>query len=473
MRARVLCTVLLASTVGIGAGPAPAADLREAWLATRQHHPDMAAATATRAAGEARLLQAGRLWNPTVTTQLAAGAMGSRTSSQGAAFSLPGAARASGVGFDTSVSGGPGARWSLEARMPLYSPERSAQERQLRLAAESAGLQASLVQQQLMLHTAQQYFAVVQSQQQYQLLLRQQTATQQARQEATDRFRVGDTPITDVREAEARALAVSAQVQAADVEVQIARQTLAQTTGWDQEQLPQLQPPATLAFAASGVPGGRALPPLAHWLELAARDNLELRAQALAVTLAEQEVAKATRAASMKVDLVAQAGADHLSGSGPWGPASNAARQYALGVQIQVPLSTGGQLDARLQELLHLQDKAQADLESGRLAVAQRVHATWLRLQAGAARTEALDSAQLAARVRLDATQLGRQVGDRTTLALLQAHSDATQSQTDLLQHRIRMAHDYLQLMALTGRLDEDALQAATDSARMPTLPKF
>ena len=153
--------LLSAALLACGMGAAQAADLHEAWLAARQQHPDMAAATATRAAGEARRVQASRLWNPSVTAQAAAGAMGSQTSAQGAAFSMPGTPQTSGVGFDTSVRSGPGTSWGVEARMPLYNPERSAQGRQLLLSADLAELQAASVQQQLMLRTAQQYFSAV------------------------------------------------------------------------------------------------------------------------------------------------------------------------------------------------------------------------------------------------------------------------------------------------------------------------
>jgi outer membrane protein len=463
--------LLSAALLACGMGAAQAADLREAWLAARQQHPDMAAATATRAAGEARRVQASRLWNPSVTAQAAAGAMGSQTSAQGAAFSMPGTPQTSGVGFDTSVRSGPGTRWGVEARMPLYNPERSAQGRQLLLSADLAELQAASVQEQLMLRTAQQYFSAVLAQQQRALLLRQQEATDQALKEALDRFALGDSPITDVREAEARAQANAALVQAADVEMQIARQALAQTTGWNPAQLPPLHLPASSGNETTALRDGKPLAPLSHWLDLAAQDNLQVRTQAQALALAEQEATKAARFASTKVDLVAQAGGDHLSGSGRWGSASNSARQYMVGVQIQVPLYTGGQLDARHQELLRLQVKAQADLDSTRLAVAQQVRTSWLHLQAGAARTQALESALRSAQVRLQATQLGRQVGDRTTLDLLQAHNDAMQSQSNLLGHQTRMAQERLQLMALAGQLDEAALQAATDTAHMLAPP--
>ena len=57
-------------------GLASAGSLSEAWLAARQHDPDMAVAQAARQTGDARRQQARALWNPTVGASASAGLMG-------------------------------------------------------------------------------------------------------------------------------------------------------------------------------------------------------------------------------------------------------------------------------------------------------------------------------------------------------------------------------------------------------------
>lgn len=450
--------LIAAACLAGAAAVAQTADLRDAWQSASGHHPDMAAAEASMAAGDARRLQARRVWQPTVAMQATAGAMGAQTRSEGAAFALPGAPRTPGVGFDTSVHHGPGARWGLEARLPVYSPQRSAQERQLDLSADMAELEAAAMRQQLMLSTAQQYFAAVLTQQQHALLLRHQEASEKALSEAQDRFRLGDAPVTDLREAEARSRAVAAQLQAAEVEMHIAQNALAQTTGWSATRLPTLAPPAPPARVASDHSAGA----LERWLDTASQHNLDLRLKAQRAALAEQEASKAARFAAAQVDVVAQAGGDRVSGTGRWGSASNASRQYAVGLQVQVPLFTGGQRAAREQELQSLLQKARAEHDSARLSVAQQVRAVWLRLHAGAAHGQALEAALQAARERLGATTLGRQVGDRTTLELLHAQNDLLQAETQVLQHRSRLAQERLTLSALAGSLAEPELAQAT-----------
>ncbi len=453
MRMKPLWAALLA----LGITGAHAADLLQAWQAARQHDPEMAVAQAAQQAGQTRRDQASALWRPTVAATVAGGAMGSQTSTAGASFSAPGFGTSTNVGFNTSVDNSLGGRWSIGARMPVYSPERTAQGRKLTLSADLAEVQWQAAEQALMLQTAERYFAVALAQDALRLLQRQQMAVNKALVEAKDRFALGDAPVTDTHEAAARARAIDAQVLAAEVDLQIAQRALADTTGWPADALQVAPAPALLATAP--------LPALPQWLDQAAAANPGLRQQTLAVEVARQDVAQYARGAGTTVDLVAQASREHLSGSGRYGQGSNTARQHLVGVQITVPLYTGGQRSARQQELLHLQAKAEAELDRARQQVAQQTRAAWLRLQAGAARTEAQDAALRASQARLGATQLGRQVGDRTTLDLLNAQNDATAAELALAQLRTTLTLERLRLLALTGQLDERALHAATVDA--------
>jgi outer membrane protein len=364
------------------------------------------------------------------------------------------------VAFNTSVDNGPGARWSIGARMPIYSPERTAQGRKLTLSADLADVQWQAAEQALMLQTAERYFAVALAQDALRLLQRQQTAVNKALVEAQDRFELGDAPVTDTHEAAARARGIDAQVLAAEVDLQIAQRALADTTGWSVDALQVAPAPALLASPA--------LPALPQWLDQAAAANPGLRQQTLAVEVARQDVAQYARGAGTTVDLVAQASREHLSGAGRYGHGSNTAQQHMVGVQVTVPLYTGGQRSARQQELLHLQTKAEAELDRARQQVAQQTRAAWLRLQSGAARTEAQNAALRASQARLDATQLGRQVGDRTTLDLLNAQNDAAGAELAMAQLRTSLTLERLRLLALTGQLDERALHAATVDAPAP-----
>jgi outer membrane protein len=441
-------------TVGaliISAFPAQAMDLMEAWQATRQHDPQSAVSQAARQAGETRRTQAVSLWRPAVMLSASAGRMTGETEMTGAHFSAPGLGESDGVGFATSINNGTSTRWTLSARQPLFNLERKAQSRQLEIAADVAELEWQSSQQDLMLQTTQRYFDVLLVGNKLALLREQQKAVELALTEAKDRFALGDKPVTDTHEASARAHALRAQVLATQDELALVRSALTDATGVAD---PALQ---GLSGTANVLP--TSLQPLTHWLAEASEKNPLLRMQSASVQAAQQEVAKYSKAAATTLDLVAQAGRDQLSGNGNFGAASNTASQQMIGLQLNLPLYTGGYRNSKQEEALRLQDKASAELERAKQQISQQTRAAWLALQTGSARLLALAESHKASAARLDATRLGRQVGDRTTLDLLQAQTDASSATLALLQARVELLLNQLRLQALAGQLNEPALQ--------------
>lgn len=441
---------LAAAALALCAVSAQATDLMQAWQAARQHDPQATVADAARAAGETRRAQGASLWRPNVMLSGGAGRMSANSATRGAQFAAPGFGQSSGVSFDTSVNNGSSTRWAVTARQPLYNPERSAQRQQLEIGADSAELQWQAAQQDLMLRTAQRYFDVVLAERKLALLRQQQAAVDRAFTEAKDRFELGDAPVTDTHEASARARGLQAQVLAAQSELELAQTILLDATG--------LAPDALHVMAPAGEVAPADLPPLAQWITLAQENNPLLRLQRANADAAHQEIRKHSALAAPTLDLVAQAGRERLSGSGDFGAASNTSRQQMIGLQLNVPLYTGGMRSAKLDEALRLEDKARAEVELASQQTRQQTRAAWLGLQTGQARLTALAEAVTASQARLGATRLGRQVGDRTTLDLLNAENDASAANLALLQARIEVLQNRLRLQALAGQLDEAKL---------------
>jgi outer membrane protein len=218
-------------------------------------------------------------------------------------------------------------------------------------------------------------------------------------------------------------------------------------------------PDGVLPLPASGG-GVGALEPLDTWLERATRDSpLVLLAQARE-EVARQEARKTAGALSPTVDLVAQVGRERLSGSGDFGAASNLAMQRSVGVQLTLPLYTGGSRSAKHDEAAALVEKARADSELARQQARQQARSAWLDLSVGSSRIEALASGRRAGLARLDATRVGLEAGDRTTLDLLNAQNDAAAAELALLQARVRQLTQRLRLAAAAGALDESLLAA-------------
>jgi outer membrane protein len=460
-RARRARTALAAALAAIALGtaaPAGAGGLVDAWKSAQTHDADIGVSRAARAMGQARAVQADTLWRPQVALSATAGIGRSDTSVDGARFSAPGFGTVDGASFRTAVDGASG-RIALSARQPLWSGERRAQSRQLALSGEAAELEWRAAEQEAMLRTAERWLEVSLAVEAVQVAQRQQQSVDRALAEATDRYRMGDAPVTGTHEARARAEAVRAQLLGARTELELREVALADVTG-----LPRR---ALQVGVVRGGPLADAPAPLERWLDDAARDNPSIRLQQVAVQVARAEAAKTERAASASVDLVATAARDRISGNGDFGGSASAATQALVGVQLSLPLYTGGWRDARHEEALRGIERADAELERTTRLVARQVRAAWLGLDTGAARVAALEQSLSASRARLDATRTGHQVGDRTTLDLLNAETDAAQAALALAHARVALLVDGLRIAALAGRLDEARL-AAVDARLEP-----
>jgi outer membrane protein len=451
----------LAAALALGAvAPAGASGLVEAWRSAQRHDAELDVARASRAAGAARATQAGALWQPQVGLSATAGIGRSETSVDGARFSAPGFGASDGVAFRTSVDG-PSARLALAARQPLWSGERRAQSRQLELSAQAAEFEWRAAEQQAMLRVAERWLELSLAEASLGVAERQRAAVERALSEATDRWRIGDAPVVGTHEARARHEAVRAQRLAAQTERELRAVALADLTGLPHDAMRPGRPTRAPATDAAG--------PVDRWLAEAGVSNPGLLAREAAVRIAIEDAARHARGAGASVDLVAQASRDRISGTGDFGASASAATQALVGVQLSVPLWTGGMRDARHEEALRLVERAQAELERTRREIARAVRAAWLGLTTGAARVEALEQARVASAARLASTRTGQEVGDRTTLDVLNAENDFAQAELVLAQARVGLLLDRLRLDALAGRVDESSLaavDAALDAAR-------
>lgn len=430
---------------------AQALDLLQTWELARAHDPHMQVVAATRSSVQAFEAQAKALWRPVLMGSATVGAMSADTRMQGAQFSAPGFGQSTGVSFATSASAATSTRWSLQAKQPLYSPERQAQQAQLHTAAGVAELRADLAQQQFMLLTVQRYFNLLLAERQEQVLQNQYAAVNRSLTEAKDRFALGDLPITDTHEAAARAEGLKAQLLAAGSEVQMARTVLAESTRLSADALKPMTPKGDAAVTA--------VPALAQVLEQVRAANTGVQLQKAQQDVAQAELQKHQRSGGVTLDLVASAGRDRLSGDGDFGPSANSQSQQMLGLSLNVPLYTGGWRSAKLQEAVDAETRAAAEVDLAVQQAQQQARSVWLALETGPARLAAMKAAWQASTARLDATRLGRQVGDRTTLALLQAENDAAQAELAWLRAQTELLLTRLQLDALTGNLSVQSLQ--------------
>jgi outer membrane protein len=266
-------------------------------------------------------------------------------------------------------------------------------------------------------------------------------------------FKTGMAPIVDVREAEAKADAVAAQVSAAEFDLDLKLQIVTELTGQsaaallrrglDGKQLPSLQ-------AADGA---------SQWLTAAQGNSAQLRQAQQALASAEAEVRKAWQGHAPTLDLTYTYG--HSSDTGTYLTSMpRRGNSSAVGVSLNIPLFASGATQAKVNEARAMRDKAQSDVNAAlrtvNLDVRQNVSATLSAISQAHGLETAVRSQELALR----ANRRGYEVGMKVNAEVLDSQSRLFEARRDLSRARYDAWVGYIKLKALTGRVDDSDIQS-------------
>lgn len=439
-------------SLGLSSGPVGAAGLSEVWSAVSAHSPEAASALFAKEAGQHRLEQAQALWLPSVNLGVGAGKMNASNDLTGAHFAAPGLGASNGVDFNTSVTGGNASNWVLEIQQPLLNGQLSAQSAQLKTSSTVADLQYAVAKNTLLLATAQQYFQWLIQNEQQRVLEQHWVVVSQLAAQAETRFHLGDVPVLDMLEAQAQEKSLRAQRALLTHQIQTTQKVLEDATGWPAAQWARLG--KHIRWVEMAKPAD-----LATYQNQATLQNLELRLLQAQLALAQQTRQSHTLEASPSLALVARATQQRLDGRGDFGASNSNNKQQYVGLQLSIPLYSGGMRSAQLAESLSQIEKLQMDMDALRTKVAQGVQAQWLGWQTSPDDLAAAQALLAASQKRFEATQLAHQVGDRSWLDVLHAQADLASAEMNLSNLRLSVLWGQLSLLGLMGPIDEGQLQ--------------
>lgn len=446
----LLASFSIVITLGLFAGVSHAMDLLVALELAQQNDPEYMAARAAADAGETQRAQGTSLWLPHIGATVLTGKSTHDAVTKGAHFGAPAFGEHDDVRFETSIRQGTLERYEIRFQQPLFDRKRLAQSRQLAMAADTAAITLHDEHQSLIMRVAERYFDVLLTREQLESLQAQHHAVTQLQTEIQDRFTLGDVPITDTYETHARAEGIHAQVLQAEVQHELSKIAFTDLTGAPPENMASLH--------GNGLNKMTQIDALEDWLERASQHNPTLQRQRKTLAIAEEETTAYRVDASPTLELVGSASHENLHGSGSFGRARNKADSWVVGLQLSIPLYTGGYRSAKYREALHQRDETRFSGHHLQQQIERHTRAAWLGITVGRARVQALEQTLKSTQARLDATHIGHGVGDRTTLELLEAQNAATMARVDLLQARIDLILNRLRLATLAGRLDASLL---------------
>jgi outer membrane protein len=327
-----------------------------------------------------------------------------------------------------------------------------AEKRQLEQQTGLAGVRHRDAEQELIQRVGEAYFNVLLAQETLRVTQAEKAAVQLQRERAQARFDVGRGKVTDVQEAQARLDNVLAREVSA-------RSRLAQRHSEYQELTGV--PAAGLAPLRAGfVPAAPQPDDLGAWQARGQVHNTRVQTRRGELFIASAEIDKYRLAARPTLDMVASYTYKGQGGGLSSGLSPDSSRAAAIGVQLTVPLYTGGALDSRQREAVAKKGQAEQELAAAQRDMRLQVQDAFLAARTGVARVAALDQSVRSARTALEATTLGRDVGTRTELDVLDAQQRVYTAQLDLAQARNEYLLGRFRLASAAGELQESDLRA-------------
>ncbi len=332
--------------------------------------------------------------------------------------------------------------YAVSVVQPLFREQNWATYQQADLQVAISEAQFKLAEQDVILRSAQTYFDVLIAQDTVQLTNAQKTAISQQLEQAKRNFEVGTSTITDTHEAQARFDLVVAQEIAAANNLELKRRALQQLVNGEVGELSALGSGFKLE---SPNPAD-----VQKWVADAQQGNFQIVMAQAAEALAEQEVAKNRGGHLPTLDAVG-----NYSNSTGCSFSCGDTKSVSVGLQLNVPLFSGGAIQSKWREADANREKAKQDLENTRRNVELQTRQAYLGVVSGIAQVQALQQALKSSESLLQASKLGQEVGVRTSLDVLNAQQQLFSTRRDLLQSQYNFLVSHLRLKAAVGSLAE------------------
>ena len=263
-------------------------------------------------------------------------------------------------------------------------------------------------------------------------------------------FEKGEAAQTDFLQSESAALTAKAKVVEAGDDIENAKRKLESIIG-QSVNLRELAKLRSGFLFASIEPTS-----FEGWKDKALENNVELLAMKDQIEIANQEYKKNTAAHYPVVNLVAAATTATSSTTVTINQKANTT--YA-GVQINLPIYGGGEIQARSAQAYANYQKAQADYDVAKERVITELRKQYDLMRSGKLKIQALTAAQQSATKLVDAMRRSVKSGERVNLDVLTADKTLYNTNQDLSQAKYQYLIAYLKLYQTSGIFEFDDFQ--------------
>ncbi|WP_264874758.1 outer membrane channel protein TolC [Vibrio agarivorans] len=319
----------------------------------------------------------------------------------------------------------------------------------LDIAEKNARAQDSIYaanQQALILRVSTAYFEVLRAQDSLEFVQAEKAAVGRQLEQTKQRFEVGLSAITDVHDAQAQYDTVLADEVLAQNNLVNSYEALREITGQEHSNLNILD---TNRFAASKPDDA-----VGVMLQQAEEKNLSLLAARISQDVARDNISLADSGHLPSISL----DAGYNYGDDFNDVASNATYAYNdfnIGVNLVVPLYTGGNTTSLSKQAEYAYVAASQDLEATYRSVVKDVRAFNNNITSSIGALRAYEQSVISAQSALEATEAGFDVGTRTIVDVLDSTRRLYDANRNLSDARYNYILSELQLRQAVGTLSE------------------
>ena len=340
---------------------------------------------------------------------------------------------------------------------PLFRADRWFQFQAAKATDQQAALQLSATEQNLILQSAETYFAVLRAQDTLASTKAEEAAFKRQLDQANERFDVGLSDKTDVLEAQAGYDTARANRILAQRSVDDAFQALVTLTTHEyralegvKHSLPVLVPTPNDAKA---------------WVDTAAQQNLNLQASNYGVDAAEETLRQRKSGHAPTLDAVAQyqkGDNDYLgfNNSDLSSPYNGDAEQTSIGLQLNIPIYSGGLTSSQVREAYQRLTQSEQQRESLRRQVVENTRNLHRAVNTDVETVQARRQSIISNQSALEATEIGYQVGTRNIVDVLDAQRQLYSSVRNYNDARYDYILNNLRLKQAAGTLAPSDLEA-------------
>ena len=342
--------------------------------------------------------------------------------------------------------------YGVTVKQPLFNYSAYAQYKKILTQINLSDKQLIKTQQDLILRISKTYFETLLAKDQVDLFQSQRASIQEQLSKAEAQFEAGLISITDINEAKTKKALIEAQQISAIQKLKIKKREIQVITGKLPGKLTPLNPIITFTEIDN----------LADdWIAIAQENNLELQIKKDEIKIAEREIDSRRSGHYPTIDAIANRSRNWDKGGYPYGATKNEGiRSYSdtIGIEINIPIFSGGMTSSRVREAVLLKSKLEEDVEYLRKGIELKVRDYYLSLQTNFSEISAYQQAMKSATLQLESTQLGFQEGLRNSVEVLDSQQILFNAKLNVLESRYNYIMNFINLKLSAGMLSIEDL---------------